>query len=210
MIHVISFLSPFLGSARAAAAVSLMTGVSFCGRLFVGSFVDRADKRAVAIACFLLQGAAVFTIARSSHPLSLYLCVMAFGLAMGNIVMMQALIVGDCFGMLSYGRISGLAMLFTSSGSAFGPMIAGTLFDLTGSYETSFTLLAFNYILASLCALFAKPPSPGPGNPPSMLEAVARAGGYLQKCRMRTFKLHGNESFKAIYSVGFLCLEQDG
>lgn len=161
MIHVVSFLSPFLGPAGAATAVSLMTGVSFCGRLFVGSFVDRADKRAVAIACFLLQGAAVFVIARSSHPLSLYLCVMAFGLAMGNIIMMQSLIIGECFGTVSFGKVSGLVMLFTSSGSAFGPMITGALFDLTQSYRTGFTLMAFNYILASLLFLFAKPPSLG-------------------------------------------------
>jgi sugar phosphate permease len=159
MIHEISFLSPFLGPAGAATAVSLMTGISFCGRLFVGSFVDRADKRAVAITCFLLQGGAVFTIVRSSDPLSLYLCVMAFGLAMGNIVMMQSLIIGECFGLVSFGKVSGLVMLFTSSGSAFGPMIAGTLFDLTQSYKTGFTLMAFSYILASLFFLFAKPPS---------------------------------------------------
>ena len=163
MIHVISFLSPYLGPPGAATAVSLMTGVSFCGRLFVGSFVDRADKRAVAITCFLLQGGAVFTISRSSQPLLLYLCVMAFGLAMGNIIMMQSLIIGECFGMVSFGKVSGLVMLFTSSGSAFGPMIAGTLFDLTQSYKTSFTLMAFSYILASLFFLFAKPPSPKPG-----------------------------------------------
>jgi len=146
-----------------------MTGVSFCGRLFVGSFVDRADKRAVAITCFLLQGGAVFTISRSSQPLLLYLCVMTFGLAMGNIVMMQSLIIGECFGMASFGKVSGLVMLFTSSGSAFGPMIAGTLFDLTQSYKTSFTLMAFSYILASLFFLFAKPPSPKPGGLPSNL-----------------------------------------
>jgi MFS family permease len=160
MIHEISFLSPFLGPTGAAMAVSLTSVASFCGRFLVGSFVDRADKKVVGSICFLLQGAAVFTAAPSTQPLILYLCVILFGLTMGNIVMMQPLIIGEFFGMVSFGRVSGLMMLFTSSGSALGPMLGGILFDLTQGYRVSFTLFACAYVLAALVILFARPPAP--------------------------------------------------
>ncbi|MEW6665199.1 MAG: MFS transporter [Thermodesulfobacteriota bacterium] len=158
MIHEISFLNPLLGTAGAAMAVSLTSVASFCGRFLVGSFVDRADKRRVTAVCFLLQGAAVFTAAHATQPLILYLCVILFGLTMGNIVMMQPLIVGEFFGMVSFGRVSGLMMLFTSSGSALGPMIGGLLFDLTLGYRVSFTTFACGYALASLVILAARAP----------------------------------------------------
>ncbi|MBW1775561.1 MAG: MFS transporter, partial [Deltaproteobacteria bacterium] len=157
MIHVVSFLSPTLGPAAAATAVSIMTGTSFCGRLLVGSFVDRVDKRVIAIVCFLIQGGALFTIAQSSPVVTTYLCVIAFGLTMGNIIMLQSLFIGECFGMVSFGRISGLVMLFTSSGSAFGPMIAGILFDVTRSYKAGFTFFALTYAIACGLVLYARP-----------------------------------------------------
>lgn len=158
MIHEVSFLSPLLGPAGAATAVSLTSGASLCGRFLVGSFVDRADKRMVAVVCFLLQGAAVFTASHSTQPLILYLCVILFGLTMGNIIMLQPLIIGEFFGIVSFGRISGLMLLFTSSGSALGPMLGGMLFDLTQGYKTSFTLFACGYALAALLIFFANPP----------------------------------------------------
>lgn len=159
MIHEVSFLSPILGPAGAATAVSLTTGASFLGRFLVGSFVDRADKRIIAVICFLLQGCAVITAAHSSHALPLYVCVIVFGFTMGNIILMQPLIIGEFFGVASFGKVSGLMMLFTSAGSAFGPMIAGFLFDMTQSYKTGFTLAACNYLIASVIILYAKPPS---------------------------------------------------
>ena len=169
MIHMVSFLNPFLGPAPAAGAVSLMTGVSFCGRLLVGSFIDRINKRIVTIACFLLQGGALFTVAQSSDVVVLYICVCAFGLTIGNIIMMQSLIIGECFGMVSFGKISGLAMLFTSCGSAFGPAIAGILFDMTQSYRTGFTFFAFTYVLSALVVVLVKPALSRPDYPSGTL-----------------------------------------
>jgi len=162
MIHEVSFLSPMLGSVGAATAVSLTTGASFLGRFLVGSFVDRADKRWVAAVCFLLQGGAVFTAAHSTHTGLLYVCVVVFGLTMGNIIMMQPLIIAEFFGVASFGKVSGMIMLFTSSGSAFAPMISGYLFDLSGSYVTSFTLFSSAYLLAAVVVLAARSPSPAP------------------------------------------------
>ena len=160
MIHQVSFVSSILGTAGAATAVGLTSGASFFGRFLVGSFVDRADKRIVAVICFLLQGGAVLAAAHSSHAIALYLCVMVFGLTMGNIIMIQPLIIGEFFGMVSFGRVSGLVMLFASAGSAFGPLIAGVLFDQTQNYRSGFTITSVNYLLASAIVLLARAPRP--------------------------------------------------
>lgn len=158
LMHQISFLSQFLGLAGAASAVSITAGASTAGRLFLGSIADRYDKRYEAVVCFLIQGAAVLSLAYSSHVAVLYLGTFAFGLTMGGIIMMQSLIIGECFGLVSYGTVSGWAGVFSISGAALGPVIAGVIYDATQSYQTAFIIFAVMSALAAVSILFAKPP----------------------------------------------------
>jgi MFS family permease len=160
LVHQVSFLSQYLGAAGAATAVSITAGASIVGRLWLGTFVDRLDKRHVIMFCFLIQGAAVWTLARYHHVVILYLGTLAFGLTMGNIIMMQSLITAECFGLVSFATVSGLAGVFTMSGAAFGPTIAGLIFDATRSYRTAFTIFAALSAIAVFVIYFAKPPSP--------------------------------------------------
>jgi cyanate permease len=46
------------------------------------------------------------------------------------------------------------------SGAAFGPSIAGFIFDATGSYQMAFTIFAAMSVVAILVIYFAKPPKP--------------------------------------------------
>jgi MFS family permease len=160
LVHQISFLSHYLGISGAATAVSITAGASIIGRLWLGTFVDRCDKRYVTMVCFLIQGIAVFTLAYYQHVVILYLATLAFGLTMGNIIMMMSLITGECFGLVSFATVSGLAGVFTMSGAAFGPSVAGFIFDATGSYQMAFTIFAAMSAVAILVIYFAKPPRP--------------------------------------------------
>jgi MFS family permease len=160
LVHQISFLSRYLGISGAATAVSITAGASIVGRLWLGTFVDRCNKRYVIMVCFLIQGIAVFTLAHYQNVVILYLGTLAFGLTMGNIIMMQSLITGECFGLVSFATVSGLAGIFTMSGAAFGPSIAGFIFDATQSYRMAFTIFAAMSAVAILVIYFAKPPKP--------------------------------------------------
>jgi len=160
LVHQISFLSRYLGISGAATAVSITAGASIIGRLWLGTFVDRCDKRYVIMVCFLVQAIAVFALAHFQHVVILYLGTLAFGLTMGSIIMMLSLITGECFGLVSFATVSGLAGVFTMSGAAFGPSIAGFIFDATGSYQTAFTIFAAMSVVAILVIYFAKPPKP--------------------------------------------------
>lgn len=160
LVHQVSFLGQYLGISGAATAVSVTAGASIVGRLFLGTFVDRCDKRHVIMVCFLIQGVAVITLAYYNHIVILYLGTFAFGLTMGSIIMLQALIIGECFGLVSFATVSGLAGLFTMSGAAFGPTIAGVIFDATQSYQLAFTIFAGMTMVAILVIFFARPPNP--------------------------------------------------
>ena len=128
------------------------------GRLALGSFVDRFDKRYTAMVCFLVQGLAVLTLAFFQHITILYICTFLFGLTMGSMLMMLPLITGECFGMVSFGMVSGMIGVFSTSGSSLGPMVAGLIFDATQSYQMAFILFASFSLMAMLVVSFARPP----------------------------------------------------
>jgi cyanate permease len=77
---------------------------------------------------------------------------------MGSIIMSQSLIIGECFGLVSFATVSGVAGLFTLSGAAFGPTLAGLIYDATHSYQLAFIIFAALSIIALFVILFAKPP----------------------------------------------------
>ncbi|MFH1154752.1 MAG: MFS transporter [Pseudomonadota bacterium] len=158
LVHQVSFLSQYLGPQKAASAVSITAGASITGRLVLGMFVDRWNKRYVTMSCVLFQGIAVTILAFHSHVILLYLCTFVFGLTMGPLIMMQYLIIGECFGIPSFAAVSGTIGLFSMTGAAFGPVIAGIIFDATRSYQWSFILFATCSFLAMGIIYFARPP----------------------------------------------------
>jgi MFS family permease len=159
LVHQMSFLSKFLGVSGAASAVSITAAASIVGRLSMGAFIDRLDKRHVTMGLFIMQGIAVLGLALSNHLAVLYLGTMVFGLTMGCVVMMQSLIIGECFGMKSFATVSGLAGVFVQVGAAIGPTIAGLIYDATESYRIAFMIFAAASGLAIFAIIFATPPA---------------------------------------------------
>ena len=73
---------------------------------------------------------------------------------------MQA-IRADYFGRSSFGKIMGFSSLITMFGTVTGPILAGFLYDRTGSYTAGFTVIAVLAVLGSLFFVFAtRPPLP--------------------------------------------------
>lgn len=157
LIHQVSFLGQYLGPQKAAMAVSITAAASITGRLVLGAFIDRCNKRYVAMGCFFIQGTAVLLLAFFTHVGLLYLCTFAFGLTMGSIIMLQSLIIGECFGIPSFATVSGTIGLFLMPGAAFGPMIAGMIFDATQSYQMAFIVFACASFVAMVAIVFARP-----------------------------------------------------
>ncbi len=158
LVHQVSFLSQHLGPQKAASTVSITAGASIVGRLVLGLFVDRWDNRYVIMCCVIFQGMAVITLAFYDDVIILYLCTLVFGLTMGPLLMMQSLITGECFGIPSFAAVSGSIGLITMPGAAFGPVIAGMIFDKTQSYQSSFVLFALASFLSAGIIYFARPP----------------------------------------------------
>ncbi len=89
-----------------------------------------------------------------------YALVLVVGFTIGNIYMMQSLLVSELFGMVSFGTVFGLIGVASQTGSGIGPLAVGWLEDRTGGYSTPFTVTAaLTFAAAGIIAL-ARPPRP--------------------------------------------------
>ena len=69
-------------------------------------------------------------------------------LTIGNLLMMQSLLVADRFGVKDFPQISARVAMVATMGMAAGPFALGWLRDNAGGYKTS-------YVVATLCSAVA-------------------------------------------------------
>jgi MFS family permease len=61
-----------------------------------------------------------------------------FGLTVGNLLMLQPLLLAEAFGVRDYPRLFGLNQLIVTLGIALGPFVLGFLHDLFDGYEVAY------------------------------------------------------------------------
>ena len=65
--------------------------------------------------------------------------------------------VAELFGMRSHGISFGSVMFGMTLGMGFGPMMTGYIFDVTGSYQLAFLILAILNVIGLILVLCLKP-----------------------------------------------------
>jgi hypothetical protein len=69
---------------------------------------------------------------------------------MGNIFMMQPLLVGEFFGVVAFASVLGALQLGTQLASGLGPYAVGVAYERWGGYEHAFEALAALALVAGL------------------------------------------------------------
>jgi MFS family permease len=159
MVHVVSFAGDLgIPQFRAAMTISVIGFAGFMGRLCIGTISDRIGRVPTLGLCFLLQALGFLGFAFSADLASLYLAAAVFGLSYGGVTALFPAIIGDFYGRTSVGSIAGFIFAVSGSPAAFGPLIAGYLYTVTGQYSAAFLLsAAFNVAALALLCLLKKP-----------------------------------------------------
>lgn len=125
-----------------AANVLAFSGITgILGNFVFGGLGDAIGNRKVFILGFAVTAASMIWLLFSSDLWMLYIFAAAFGFTFGMGAVESPLVV-DMFGLSSPGLIIGVVSLAYTTGAAVGPLAAGYLFDLTGSYQPAFLLAA--------------------------------------------------------------------
>jgi MFS family permease len=136
LAHQVAFLTErFDSAAVGATAIGTAAIGSAVARLVVGSFADNVDKRILSVVLVLGQAATVLGLVVTDNLAANYTLVLVFGFTMGNIFMMQSLLVAEIFGIRSFGSIFGISSAASQVAGGVGPVLVGTLEYWTGSYS---------------------------------------------------------------------------
>ena len=159
MVHIVPFAVDLgVPQFRAAMTISVIGLAGSVGRLFIGTISDRFGRVATLGLCFLLQALGFLGFTLSSGLMTLYPAAAIFGLSYGGVTALFPAIIGDFFGRLSVGAIAGFIFAVSGAPAAFGPLIAGYVYTVTGSYSFAFLFSAALNVIAFALLFFLKKP----------------------------------------------------
>jgi len=137
----------------AASITSIIAGISVIGRLSIGFISDKVGGRLLLIACISLAALALLWLLFAKEIWMLYIFAVIFGVGYGGIVPLQTVVAVELFGSGSLGMILATLMFCGTVGGALGAPLAGSIFDITGSYNLAFLICVIICGLASILSL---------------------------------------------------------
>ena len=152
--HLFRLASTRDGPALAALALALLASASVVGRLSGGWLLLKLPTRGFAFGMLLGQAAALALLAVASDGLLIAGAVL-FGITIGNVLMLQPLLLADAFGTRHYGRIYSVSSLVTAAGVAGGPALVGVIYEASGGYTVPYFVLAAASLLSCCILMFA-------------------------------------------------------
>jgi len=161
MVHIVPFLeSVKLPTTLAATAVTGMTLSSLIGRLGFGFLGDFSDKRRLIAISLTLQGVGLllFSFIGADNAWLIVPFLLTYAPGYGGPIPLRPALQADYFGTRSFGTIMGLMASVSMLGGLFSPVVAGWVFDVTGTYRLAWQIFAIITFPAVALMLLAKPP----------------------------------------------------
>lgn len=153
--HLYRLASLRANDAVAAATISCMAAASITGRLTAGWLLLKVSARRFTLMIIAAQGASLAFLAFAASPTAVLIGAVLFGLNIGNVLMMQALLLAETFGTRDYGRIFSTCQMGTMIGVAGGPFLVGAIFQWRGDYQAAYLVAASASALGFLTLLVA-------------------------------------------------------
>ena len=159
--HQVAYLQDAGLSLELASTLAGVTlGMSMGGRFGAGWASEHVPNPHHILAVFLLMQVVGIGFVLGLHVFGFWVLavfVPLFGLGFGGMVVLWPLTVSHDFGQRSFGTIAGvLGTVILCIGGALGPVIAGAIYDSTGSYDWAF-VASIGVLLVGAGAAFAAP-----------------------------------------------------
>ena len=158
-VHQVAFLVDHgLSALVAAAVVSVVGFASIFGKVGGGWLSDKVPRELIFVlstAILLSSIGMLFWVGHSTSLVGAFTFGVLLGVGYSAVAAIMPAMVSDRFSGSYYGTILGVGLLGSALGSAFGPWMAGALFDETGSYTLALLIAGFSGVVTLICVLLA-------------------------------------------------------
>lgn len=128
--------------ATARLAITALAATSVVARLVGGRLAQHLPIVGLTATLAVVQAVAMVSIGFAQGTAMLFAAIVLFGMTIGNILMLQPLLIAERFGVLDYARIYSRSQFMAVLGTAAGPFLLGWLYDVTGAYRTPYAVAA--------------------------------------------------------------------
>ncbi len=143
MVHIVAHaLELGIPALNAASIIAVVGGVNAASRVGMGSASDRIGNMRCLVVSFLLMTTALLLLTVAAEIWQFYIFGVIFGIGYGGLAALMSPVPAELFGLRSLGTIVGAVMCSFTLGGAVGPVLAGLLSDITGSYHAAFAACA--------------------------------------------------------------------
>jgi MFS family permease len=142
LAHLVAFVTPMLGPGSGGRAMGIATLAALAGRLVTGFVVDQVDKRLVTCVTLVHQIGGLALLAWAPSPAAIQAGCVLFGIGVGNLTTLPALIVAAEWPRERFGALISLVVGINQLTFAFGPSLVGVLRDWTGGYPLALATCA--------------------------------------------------------------------
>jgi len=160
VVHIVPHARDLgLTPTTAAGVLSTIGGVSMLGRFTMGTLNDRIGGKRSLITCYIILICGLVWLQLANGAWMLFLFAVIYGFAHGGLFTVMSPTVAELFGTASHGLLFGIVLFSGTLGGALGPLMAGHIFDLTGSYRLVFLILTAMALVGFILITTLRPPA---------------------------------------------------
>ncbi len=142
LIHIVPHSTDLgISPVNATRILSTIGAMSIAGRFIMGGTSDKIGNKRALLICFIFLLIGLILLQLSDKLWTFFLFAIIHGFAHGGVFALISPIVAELFGAREHGAILGIVIFSSTIGGSIGPLLAGHLFDITGSYQTIFLIL---------------------------------------------------------------------
>jgi MFS family permease len=157
-LHLIAFLIGIGYTANFAAGVlSAIFFLTSVGKLVMGLLADRVSARVALSTNFAFSMIGMAMLIGAAHTGALLGYVIFYGLTVGVPLVLMPMVIAESLGLRRLGSVMGITTMFATAGAAIGPVLAGHIFDVSGSYNAAFIVFVAMWLAASVSIFGCQP-----------------------------------------------------
>jgi len=145
-----------VSASMAATIFGVMMGLNVLGGLGAGMLADRFGRKNVLAAAYFFRGVGYVLLLLIPGSLGLWVFALFAGFTWIASVPLTTSLTADVYGLRALATISGISFLCHQVGSFVSILLAGWLFDVTGSYTIPFAIAGSLLFPAALSAFSIK------------------------------------------------------